>query len=160
MELSLTTLIIIVAMVAVGAVVTRARTSQEPGHALGPVLAARLVVILVVTALVVAARVAVGPLAAAVTGVVGVLIAIVLLILTGYARSPRSHAPAARDVILPVAWTKTGPARPDGQCLRRPAQLILRLDEPLVALGRPTLGLGLVPNQAGCGGMTRRGVVL
>ena len=87
MELWLTTLVIIVAMVAVGAVVTRART-QEPGHALGPVLVARLVVILVVTALVIAARVAVGPLAAAVTGVVGVLIAIAVLILTGYARIP------------------------------------------------------------------------
>jgi hypothetical protein len=47
------------------------------------------VVVLAVTALVVAARIAVGPLAAAVTGVVGILIAIVLLIVTGYARIPQ-----------------------------------------------------------------------
>jgi hypothetical protein len=88
MELWLTTLVIIVVMVAVGAVVARAWRPQEPDHALGPVLAARLMVILVVTALVVAARLAVGPLAAAVTGVVGVLVAIVVLIVTGYARIP------------------------------------------------------------------------
>jgi hypothetical protein len=87
MELWLATLAITVVMVAAGAVVARART-QEPGHALGPVLVGRLVVILVVTALVVAARVAVGPLAAAVTGVVGVLTASVVLVVTGYARIP------------------------------------------------------------------------
>jgi hypothetical protein len=88
MEPWLATLVIIVAMVAVGAVVARAWRPQEPDPGLGPVLAARLVVVLVVTALVVAARVAVGPLAAAVTGVVGVLAAIVLLVVTGYARIP------------------------------------------------------------------------
>lgn len=88
MELWLGTLVIIVAMVAVGAVVARAWRPQEPDHRLGPVLAVRLVVVLVVTALVVAARIAVGPLAAAVTGVVGVLVAIVVLIVTGYARIP------------------------------------------------------------------------
>jgi len=44
--------------------------------------------VLIVTALVIAARIAVGPLAAAVTGVVGVLVAILVLILTGYARIP------------------------------------------------------------------------
>ena len=88
MELWLATLAIILAMVAVGAVVTRAWRPQEPGHGLGPVLAVRLVVVLVVTGLVVAARIAVGPLAAAVTGVVGVLVAIVVLIVTGYARIP------------------------------------------------------------------------
>ncbi len=88
MELWLATLVIIVAMVAVGAVVDRVWRREEPDHGLRPVLAARLVVILVVTALVVAARLAAGPLAAAVTGVVGVLIAIVVLILTGYARIP------------------------------------------------------------------------
>ena len=87
-ELWLATLVIIVAVVAVGAVVARAWRPQEPDHGLGPVLAARLVVVLVVTGLVVAARISVGPLAAAVTGVVGVLIAIVLLIMTGYARIP------------------------------------------------------------------------
>jgi hypothetical protein len=37
---------------------------------------------------VVAAKLAAGPLAAAVTGVVGVLVAIVVLNLTGYARIP------------------------------------------------------------------------
>jgi hypothetical protein len=87
-ELWLATLVIIVAMVAVGAVVARAWRPQEPDHGLGPVLAGRLVVVLVVTALVVAARIAVGPFAAAVTGVVGVLVAIVVLIVTGYARIP------------------------------------------------------------------------
>ena len=88
MELWLTTLVIIVAMVAVGAVVARAWRPREPDHGLGPVLAVRLVVVLVVTALVVAARIAVGPLAAAVTGAVGVSVAIGLLIVTGYARIP------------------------------------------------------------------------
>ena len=88
MELWLATLVIIVVIVAVGALVTRAWRPQQPAHALGPVLAVRLVVVLVVTALVIAARLAVGPLAAAVTGVVGVLIAIAVLILTGYARIP------------------------------------------------------------------------
>ena len=53
-----------------------------------PVLAVRLVVVVVVTALVIAAKLAAGPLAAAVTGVVGVLFAIVVLNLTGYARIP------------------------------------------------------------------------
>lgn len=89
MELWLATLVIIVATVAVGAIVTRASRPHERVHGLGPVLAARLVVVLAVTALVVAARIAVGPLAAAVTGVVGILIAIVLLIVTGYARIPQ-----------------------------------------------------------------------
>jgi hypothetical protein len=88
LELWLTTLVIIVVMVAVGALVARAWRPLEPDHGLRRVLAARLVVVLVVTALVVAARIAVGPLAAAVTGVAGVLVAIVVLILTGYARIP------------------------------------------------------------------------
>jgi len=51
------------------------------------------VVVLVVTALVLAARVAIGPLVAAATGVVGVLLAIVGLILTGYARIPPISRP-------------------------------------------------------------------
>ena len=88
MELWLAAFVIIVVMVAVGAVVARAWRPQKPDHGLGPVLAVRLVVVLVVTALVVAARIAVGPLAAAVTGVLGVLVAIVVLIVTGYARIP------------------------------------------------------------------------
>jgi hypothetical protein len=46
------------------------------------------VAVVIVTALVAAARIAAGPLAAAVTGVVGILAAIVALILTGYARIP------------------------------------------------------------------------
>jgi hypothetical protein len=87
-ELWLTTFVIIVAAVAVGAVVARAWRPQESDHRLGPVLAARLVVVLVVTALVVGARIEVGPTAAAVTGVAGVLVAIAVLILTGYARIP------------------------------------------------------------------------
>ena len=51
MELWLATLVIIVAMVAVGAVVAGAWRPPEPDHGLGPVLAVRLVVVLVVTAL-------------------------------------------------------------------------------------------------------------
>lgn len=88
MELWLATLGTIVAMVAVATVVARTWRPQQPDHGLGPVLAVRLVVVLVITALVIAARIGVGPLAAAVTGVVGVLVAIVVLILTGYARIP------------------------------------------------------------------------
>ena len=81
------------AMVAVGSVVARTWRSREPDHGLGPVLAVRVMVVLVVTAIVVAARIAIGPLAAALTGVVGVLLAIVLLILTGYARIPPISRP-------------------------------------------------------------------
>ena len=62
--------------------------TKRAGGGLGPVLAARLAAIVIVTALVVIAKLAIGTLAAAVTGVVGVLIAIVLLIWTGYARIP------------------------------------------------------------------------
>jgi antibiotic biosynthesis monooxygenase (ABM) superfamily enzyme len=84
----LAALVCIVAMGAVGTVVARTWRLQRPQPGLGPVLALRLVVVLVVTALVVAARIAVGPLVAAVTGVVGVLVAIVVLNLTGYAPIP------------------------------------------------------------------------
>jgi antibiotic biosynthesis monooxygenase (ABM) superfamily enzyme len=84
----LAALVCIVAMVAVGTVVARTWRPQRPQPGLGPVLALRLVVVLVVTALVVAAKLAAGPLAAAVTGVAGVLVAIVVLNLTGYARIP------------------------------------------------------------------------
>ena len=88
MELWRATLVVIVSLVVVGAVVTRAWRPERPPRGRGPVLAARLVAVLVVTALVAAARIAAGPLAAAVTGVAGVLVAIVVLILTGYARIP------------------------------------------------------------------------
>ena len=88
MDLWLAALAIIVAMVAVGTVVARTRRPQAAQHTLGPVLAARLVAVLAVTALVAAARIAAGPLAAAVTGVAGVLVAIVVLVLTGDARIP------------------------------------------------------------------------
>ena len=101
MELWLAAFVIILAMVAVGTVVARTWRPQQPDHGLGPVLAVRLVVVLVVTALAVAARIAVGPLAAAVTGVVGVLVAIVVLIVTGYARIPRSHARATERFVFP-----------------------------------------------------------
>ncbi len=88
MELWLATLVVILALVATSVVATRAWRPQRPPRGLGPVLAARLVVIVVVTTLVAAARIAAGPLAAAVTGVAGVVVAIVVLILTGYARIP------------------------------------------------------------------------
>ena len=88
MELWLAALAIIVAMVAIGSVVARTRRPQAPQRTLGPVLAPRVVAVLVVTALVAAARIAAGPLAATVTGVAGVLVTIVVLILTGYARIP------------------------------------------------------------------------
>jgi antibiotic biosynthesis monooxygenase (ABM) superfamily enzyme len=84
----LAALVCIVAMVALGTVVARTWRPQPPQHSLGPVLAIRLLVVLVVTALVVAAKLTAGPLAAAPTGVVGVLVAIVALNLTGYARIP------------------------------------------------------------------------
>jgi hypothetical protein len=93
MEFWLAALVIIVAMVAVGTVVILTWQPQRPQHGLGPVLAARLVAVVIVTALVAAARIAAGPLAAAVTGVAGVLVAIVALILTGYARIPSITRP-------------------------------------------------------------------
>jgi hypothetical protein len=88
MDLWLATLVIIVAMVAVGTVVARAWRPEQPDRALGPVLLARLLMVLAVTALVIAAKVAAGPLAAAIAGVAGVGVAIVVLIGTGYARIP------------------------------------------------------------------------
>ena len=92
MELWLAALVIIVAMVAVGTVVARTWRPQGPHHGLGPVFAARLVAVVIVTALAAAARIAAGPLAAFAVALAGVLIAIVLLIRTGYART----APIAR----------------------------------------------------------------
>jgi len=88
MELWFATLVVIVALVTIAAFVARRWRPEAPLRALGPVLAARLAAVVIVTALVVAAKVAIGPLAAAVTGVVGVLVAVVLLIWTGYARIP------------------------------------------------------------------------
>ena len=58
MELWFATLVIIVTMVAIGAVVARAWRPQHPDHGIGPFLAVRLVVVLVVSALAAAARVA------------------------------------------------------------------------------------------------------
>jgi hypothetical protein len=92
MELWLAALVIIVAMVAVGTVVGRTWRPQGPHHSLGPVLAARLVAVVIITALAAAANIAAGPLAAFAVALVGVLIAIMLLIRTGYART----APIAR----------------------------------------------------------------
>jgi hypothetical protein len=66
----------IFAIVAVGIIVNRA----SPSHVASPI-AARLAAVAIVTALVAVAKVRVGPRAAAVTGVVGVLIAVVLLTL-------------------------------------------------------------------------------
>jgi hypothetical protein len=84
MELWLVTVVVILAMATVGTVVAR---RGQPQRSLGSLLAGRLVVIVVVTALVAIAKIEVGPLAAAVTGVVGVAVAIVLLVRTGYAGS-------------------------------------------------------------------------
>lgn len=88
MELWFVTLVIILALVVVGALITRRWRPEAPPQALGQVLAARLVAVVSVTALVIVAKLAAGALAAAVTGLVGVLVAIVLLIWTGYARIP------------------------------------------------------------------------
>jgi hypothetical protein len=83
----LATLLIIVAMVVIATVIARSQPPQVPGHSLGQVLAARVLVILVVTFLVASAAVEAGPLAAAMTGVIGVFVGIVLLLRTGYART-------------------------------------------------------------------------
>ncbi len=87
MELWLAALVIIVAMVAVGTIVARTWRPQQPQHRLGPVLAARLVAVVIVTALAAAAKIAAGPLAAFAVALAGVLIAIVVLIRMGYART-------------------------------------------------------------------------
>ena len=68
------TLATIVAIVAVGIIVNR----NSPSHVASPV-AVRLAAAVIVTAFVAVAKIAAGPRAAAVTGVVGVLIAVVLL---------------------------------------------------------------------------------
>jgi len=74
-RLWLVTVAAIVAIVAVGIIVNRA----SPTHVASPI-AARLAAAAIVTVFVAGAKVRVGPRAAAVTGVVGVLIAVVLLI--------------------------------------------------------------------------------
>jgi hypothetical protein len=73
-RLWLATVASIVAIVAVGILVART-TSHAPSP-----IGLRLAAAVVVTVFVAAARVIVGPRAAAVTGVVGVLVAVVLLI--------------------------------------------------------------------------------
>jgi hypothetical protein len=87
MELWLVTLVAIVAMAAVGTVVARRRQPDAPRRSLASLLAARLLVIVIVTVLVAVARIEVGPVVAAATGLVGVAVAIVLLIRAGYAGS-------------------------------------------------------------------------
>jgi hypothetical protein len=69
------TLVAIVAIVVVGIVVNR----SSPGHVASPI-AARLAAAVIVTVFVAVAKVLAGPRAAAATGVIGTLIAVVLLI--------------------------------------------------------------------------------
>ncbi len=87
MELWIVTFAAIVAIAALRAVVARRRQPAAPERSLWSLLAVRLEVVVVVTALVAIARIGVGPLAAAAMGFVGVAIAIGLLIRTGYAGS-------------------------------------------------------------------------
>jgi hypothetical protein len=77
-RLWLVTVAAIVAIVAVGIIVNRA----SPSHAASPI-AARLAAAVIVTVFVAVAKIRVGPRAAAVTGVAGTLIAVVLLSLMG-----------------------------------------------------------------------------
>lgn len=72
------TVLAIAAILAVGIIVNRA----SPSHAASPI-AARLVAAAIVTVFVAVAKVRVGPRAAALTGVAGTLIAVVLLSLMG-----------------------------------------------------------------------------
>jgi len=74
-RLWLVTVAAIVAIVAVGIIVNRA----SPTHAPSPI-AARLAAAAIVTVLVAVAKVGVGPRAAALTGVIGTLVAVVLLV--------------------------------------------------------------------------------
>lgn len=71
----LVTVVAIVAIVVVGIIINRTTV----GHVASPI-AARLAAAAIVTVFVAAAKVFVGPRAAALTGVVGTLIAVVLLI--------------------------------------------------------------------------------
>jgi hypothetical protein len=74
-RLWLVTVVAIFAIVAVGIIVNRA----SPSHVASPI-AARLAAAAIVTVFVAVAKVRVGPRAAAATGVIGTLIAVVLLI--------------------------------------------------------------------------------
>jgi len=74
-RLWLVTVVAIFAIVAVGIIVSRASPSQVASP-----IAARLAAAAIVTVFVAVAKVRVGPRAAAVTGVIGTLIAVVLLI--------------------------------------------------------------------------------
>ena len=73
-KLWLATVAAIVAIAAAGIIVNR----SSPSHVASPI-AARLAAAAIVTVFVVVARVRVGPRAAAVTGVIGTLIAVVVL---------------------------------------------------------------------------------
>jgi len=74
-RLWLVSVVLIVAIVAIGIIINR----NSPSHVASPIIA-RLAAAVIVTVFVAVARVRVGPRAAAATGVVGVLIAVVLLI--------------------------------------------------------------------------------
>jgi hypothetical protein len=74
-RLWLVSLVLIVAIVAVGIIVNR----DSPSHVSAPVLV-RLAAAVIVTACAAVARFVAGPRAAAATGVIGTLVAVVLLI--------------------------------------------------------------------------------
>jgi len=74
-RLWLVSFVLIVAIVAIGIIVNRSSPSYVPSP-----VAARLAVAVIVTACVAVAKFVAGPRAAAATGVVGTLIALVLLI--------------------------------------------------------------------------------
>ena len=74
-RLWLVSVVLIVAIVAIGIIINR----NSPSHVASPIVA-RLAAAVIVTVFVAVARVRVGPRAAAATGVVGVLVAVVLLI--------------------------------------------------------------------------------
>jgi hypothetical protein len=67
------------------------RRWPEATHGWPALIIVRVIGIVVVTALVVVAAKTSGPLAAAITGVVGVAVLVWLLVTTGYARLPVPH---------------------------------------------------------------------
>jgi len=77
-RLWLVSVVLIVAIAAAGIIISR----SSPSHVASPI-AARLAAAVIVTACAAVAKVRVGPRAAAATGVVGTLIAVVLLIQVG-----------------------------------------------------------------------------
>jgi hypothetical protein len=77
-RLWLVSLVLIVAIVAVGIIVNR----ESPSHVASPVLV-RLAAAVIVTACAAVAKFLAGPRAAAATGVIGTLIAVVLLVQLG-----------------------------------------------------------------------------